>query len=68
MHPVTAAGEGVAVILMITGIGLLGVLTATIASYFVEQNSDREKEELNKRLDRIENILAQALTSKGGSD
>jgi voltage-gated potassium channel len=68
MHPVTAAGQGVAVALMITGIGLLGVLTATVASYFVEQNSGREKQELSERLDRIENMLAHALASKGGSD
>ena len=32
-YPVTAAGRGVAVVLMLTGIGLIGVLTATVASF-----------------------------------
>ena len=31
--PVTGAGKGIAVVLMLAGIGLIGVLTATIASY-----------------------------------
>ena len=43
--PVTAAGRGVAVVLMITGIALFGVVTASIASYFVEQDQDRRVEE-----------------------
>ena len=64
MHPVTAAGQGIAVVLMITGIGLLGVLTATFASYFVEQKTDIEKSELNERLDRIEHMLATALEDR----
>jgi type II secretory pathway pseudopilin PulG len=46
---------------MLVGIGLIGVLTATIASYFVEQKSDQEKDELNERLKRIEAMLGQAL-------
>jgi voltage-gated potassium channel len=43
-YPVTAAGRGVAVVLMITGIALFGVVTASIASYFVEQDQDRRVE------------------------
>jgi voltage-gated potassium channel len=43
--PVTAAGRGVAVVLMITGIALFGVVTASIAAYFVEQDQDRRVEE-----------------------
>ena len=74
-YPVTAAGRGVAVVLMLVGIGLIGVLTATVASYFVEEKSDRDKEELNARLERIEamltNVLArsqeQAPSSNGSS-
>ncbi len=33
-YPVTALGQGVATVLMLVGIGLIGVLTATVASYF----------------------------------
>jgi voltage-gated potassium channel len=57
-YPVTAAGRGVAVVLMLTGIGLVGVLSATIASYFVGQQSGQDMNELNQRLDRIEAMLA----------
>ena len=31
-YPITPGGQGVAVILMLVGIGLLGVLTASVAS------------------------------------
>lgn len=63
-YPVTAGGRGVAVVLMLVGIGLIGTLTASVASYFVEEQADREKAELNERLQRIEGMLAQALTSR----
>ncbi len=42
-YPVTPAGQGLAVFLMLAGIGLLGVLTATFASYFVGQDLDKNK-------------------------
>jgi len=57
-YPVTAGGRGVAVVLMITGIGLAGVLSATVASYFVGQRADKDMTELRRRLDRIEAALA----------
>ena len=37
-YPVTGFGQGIAVVMMIVGIGLIGVLTATVASYFVGQD------------------------------
>jgi voltage-gated potassium channel len=60
-YPVSAGGRGVAVVLMLVGIGLIGVLTATVASYFVEEKADEEKVALNERLDRIEAMLTEAL-------
>jgi voltage-gated potassium channel len=54
-YPVSAFGEGVAVLLMLTGIGLIGTLTATVASYFVQEKTDATDE----RLARIEALLAQ---------
>jgi voltage-gated potassium channel len=44
-YPVTVAGRAVAVVLMVTGIALFGVVTASIASYFVELDQDRRVEE-----------------------
>jgi voltage-gated potassium channel len=66
-YPVTAGGRGVAVALMLVGIGLIGVLTATIASYFVEEKADRDKAELNQRLNRIEELLETLVAQGNGS-
>jgi voltage-gated potassium channel len=44
--PVTGGGRTVAVILMLVGIGLIGVLTATVASFFVQEHTDANKEQL----------------------
>jgi voltage-gated potassium channel len=44
------AGRGVAVVLMIAGIAMFGVITASIAAYFVEQKAEQD---VTDRLDRI---------------
>ena len=46
--PVSAGGRGVAVILMLLGIGLIGVLTATVVSVFIKEHTDANKEEIKK--------------------
>jgi voltage-gated potassium channel len=62
-YPVSAGGRGVAVVLMLVGIGLIGVVTASVASYFIEEKVDEQKTILNERLGRIEAMLAQALAT-----
>jgi voltage-gated potassium channel len=70
-YPTTAFGQGVSVLLMLVGIGLIGTLTATVASYFVQERSNATEE----RLERIETLLSQlvgsgavvASNSSGGS-
>jgi voltage-gated potassium channel len=49
--PISPAGRGVAVVLMVSGIALFGTITASIAAYFVEQKTERD--DLVSRLDRI---------------
>jgi voltage-gated potassium channel len=44
--PVTGGGRTIAVILMLVGIGLIGVLTATVASFFVQEHTDANKDQL----------------------
>jgi voltage-gated potassium channel len=44
--PVTVGGRAVAVILMLVGIGLIGTLTATVASFFVQEHTDANKAQL----------------------
>ena len=61
--PVTPGGRGVAVVLMLVGIGLVGTVTATVASYFIEQRDDGITADLDRRLDRIEQLL-EVLTSR----
>lgn len=46
--PVTPIGRGVAVVLMLAGIGLIGVLSASIASYFVGEDTDKTADELKE--------------------
>ena len=46
--PVTEGGRVVAVVLMLVGIGLIGVLTATVASLFIKEHTDANKEEFKK--------------------
>jgi voltage-gated potassium channel len=69
--PVTGLGRAVAVVLMLVGIGLLGVITATVASFFVQEHTDANKAKIEQshqdltaqldalgvRLDRIEILL-----------
>lgn len=47
-YPVSAGGRIVAAVLMLVGIGLIGVLTATVASVFIKEHTDANKEELKK--------------------
>ena len=51
---------------MLVGIGLIGSLSATVASYFVEEKADEEKADLTSP-DRIEQMLAQALARQDKS-
>jgi voltage-gated potassium channel len=75
--PVTDGGRAVAVVLMMVGIGLIGVLTATVASFFMQEHTDANKEQLqathedlggqlsdiDARLARLEVVLGE----QGGS-
>jgi voltage-gated potassium channel len=46
--PETGGGRSVAVVLMLVGIGLIGVLTATVASVFIKEHTDDNKEAIKK--------------------
>jgi voltage-gated potassium channel len=62
-YPTTPFGQGVAVLLMLVGIGLIGTLTATVASYFVQEKANANDD----RLERIEALLAQLVGTGNGS-
>lgn len=57
VFPRTPAGRGIAAFLMVAGIALFGVLTANVASFFLEsqaQDGDDRLDEVLRRLDAIE--------------
>lgn len=53
MFPVTPAGRGIAAALMVTGIALFGVLTANIATFFIEHQEGDESDPVAARLDEV---------------
>jgi voltage-gated potassium channel len=65
VSPVTGEGRIIAVVLMLLGIGFLGVLTATITSFFFDQERDAREDELRQRLERIEAKLDQLTAAPG---
>jgi len=65
--PMTGAGRVLATGLMLTGIGLVGALTATIASFFVQEQHAQELAEIKTQLREIRGLLAPASTQDSPS-
>ena len=59
VYPRTAAGRGVAVLLMLVGISLFGLLTARVAAFFVETEERAEHSKFDEILRRLERLEAQ---------
>lgn len=51
--PVTPEGRAIAVFLMVLGITLFGILTASVAAYFVERSEQQEESQSQQLLARI---------------
>lgn len=64
IYPVTAEGRLIAVLLMLTGIGVIGVFTATIASLFMIQDDEDEFVAIHDRLDRLHAKLDRLLAER----
>ena len=63
-NPITMVGRLLTVALIITGMILVGVFTATLTSLYVGEESEelqRYQEEMNERLDRIESVIAKSV-------
>jgi voltage-gated potassium channel len=60
--PVTSGGKWVATALMFTGIGLVGAVTATVASYFVQEQLSTEMDEIKTQLAEIRELLTSEKT------
>ena len=51
--PVTTLGRIVGALLMLVGIGVFGLLTASVAAWFVEQDQEKEQETILEKLDSL---------------
>jgi voltage-gated potassium channel len=67
VSPVSTEGRLIAVVLMLTGIGVIGVFTATVASFFLEPDV-AETQDVVARLDAIERKLDQLLLAQERED
>ena len=61
ISPHTLVGKIVAFILMLVGIGVIGMLTSSITTYFVKNNTDEsgQQEKLDQIIDELRNIKDQ---------
>lgn len=64
LYPVTGEGRTVAVGLMIGGITLIGVITATLASWIVERVSDEQNNAAAATEDQVEHLRAEVAELK----
>jgi voltage-gated potassium channel len=64
VSPKTGEGRLIAAVLMLVGIGVIGVFTATLASFFLTQKEPSEMARLEERLSIIEAKLDQVLKER----
>lgn len=65
-YPTTGAGRLAAVALMVAGIAVLGVVTATLASWLVEQVKTSEQEQTEELRAEIAQLRAELAALEGG--
>jgi voltage-gated potassium channel len=70
--PVTPIGRAIGAGVMILGIGLFGLLAASLASLLIEKDLERELDpqiaEIDERLKRMERLLENLQPDKGTTD
>jgi len=62
--PVTLLGRTFAVLLMFVGIALFSIITANVASFFVEEDEEKELDEIHARIDQLEAKIDKILENK----
>jgi voltage-gated potassium channel len=66
-YPVTLPGRVIGVILMFLGVAMFSLFTANIASFFTESEKEKEKTDLEKRLQRLEEKINQLVKTSNSS-
>jgi voltage-gated potassium channel len=56
-YPVTGAGKAVAAVLMVSGIALLGIVTASVAAWFIHLTGESETEAEHSQISRLEAVI-----------
>ena len=64
--PQSVGGRMVAILLMLSGVGLTSTIAASVAAYFVAQESGADLKNLSQKLDRIESLLNSSPSSRPG--
>jgi voltage-gated potassium channel len=67
VSPTTVEGRVLAVMMMIVGVGVIGVLTAALASLLLRADHTDHADELHERLNTLEAKLDRLLAAQGGS-
>jgi voltage-gated potassium channel len=67
ISPSSTLGRIVAILMMLSGVGLISTLSASIAAYFVDQGNVSALDDIQKRLDRIETALKEITHSSASS-
>ncbi len=62
-YPATPEGKGIAITLMILGIAVFGLVSATLASLFVENDTKDEYEDIRDQMTRLEAKMDKLLES-----
>ena len=63
VYPKTSEGRLIAVVLMVTGIGVIGIFTATVASFFMIGEGESDLHAMSERLGAIEKKLDRVIAS-----
>jgi voltage-gated potassium channel len=54
--PVTTLGRFIAAVLMIAGVGLFGTFTGYVANFFIEEDQEKEQDEIHILIDEIRQL------------
>jgi voltage-gated potassium channel len=68
VSPATLPGRVVAFVIMLTGIGMVSTLAASVTAYFVAQEDAHTIADLTARLDRIERLLRDVREAPGSDE
>ncbi|GAL14779.1 possible potassium channel VIC family [Vibrio astriarenae] len=58
-YPVTSGGRVIATMLMISGVGLFGTFTGFVASWFVEEESNKDDQQVDELKQQIVQLSQQ---------